>query len=432
MMLRVISIAFVGVAVVLYPGFAPVCDATQTAAESPPDSPSALKDDQEPARQSRPAEPSEVIRLQLDEFGNPLALQTATKKFALKNDKGEIELEVFLESVIHVADTSYYRGFQQRFEHYDTVLYELVAEQPRPPSSDDELPSGFQLFRQISTGAMGLSYQLEAIDYSPQNMVHADLSPSEIAELMADRGETKTTLLVDLLAHAIKTVGAENDSEHAAPAAEMDASESKPGSGFDLSLLTDPDGIMKIRRILAQNLVNSQLLESAFPPSIHRLLIGDRNDRVMTALNDERTKGKRRIAIFYGAGHMPDFERRLVNEYGMELVDVNWRSAWDLRDGAIAGGPLEGLIESTFRDSIKEKLSQLAKRRQREPEAEDSPDAEVSDKDAQIQLLEGTLKELEAKLQKLENQSPQEDKAPPDSDETKPKKSDRKKGTLIL
>jgi hypothetical protein len=408
----------------------------QEAVNAPADAPSAGQDDSQTAKPTPRSESAEVIRLQLDEFGNPLALQTATKTFALKNDKGEVELEVFLESVIHLADTSYYRGFQQRFEHYDAVLYELVAEQPRPPSTDDEMPSGFQLFRQISTGAMGLTYQLEAIDYSSPNMIHADLSPSEIAERMANRGETKMTLLVDLIAHAAKTAGAEKDTADVAPEAQSLTNEAANGNGFDLSLLTDPDGIMKIRRLLAKNLVNSQLLESSFPPSIHRLLIGDRNDRVMTALNEERTKGKRRIAIFYGAGHMPDFERRLVNEYGMELVDVNWRSAWDLRDGAIAGGPLEGLIESTFRDSIKEKLSQLAKRRQREPEAEETPEAgvddEISDKDAKIKALEDTLKELESKLEKLENQSPQPDEKSPDGGDSKPKKSDRKNGKLIV
>jgi hypothetical protein len=177
---------------------------------------------------------------------------------------------------------------------------------------------------------------------------------------------------------------------------------------------------MKIRCLMANTLVDSQLLDSAFPPNIHRLIIGDRNDRVMSVLNKERQKGKRRVAIFYGAGHMADFERRLVEEYGMQLDNVIWRNAWDLRDGAIEGGPLEGLIESTFRDSFKDKLRQFAKGLKDEPES--SNDAVESEKDQRIKSMEDTLKALEAKLNKLESESGKNDKQPQDSGKSNPKK----------
>ena len=56
---------------------------------------------------------------------------------------------------------------------------------------------------------------------------------------------------------------------------------------------------------------------------------------------------------------MADFEQRLILDYGMEKAEVNWRNAWDLRDGAVEGAPLGGLLESAFRDSFKEKLRKL-------------------------------------------------------------------------
>jgi hypothetical protein len=40
-------------------------------------------------------------------------------------------------------------------------------------------------------------------------MLHADLSQTELAERMADRGETGKTLLIDLLAHIIKKLDIE-------------------------------------------------------------------------------------------------------------------------------------------------------------------------------------------------------------------------------
>jgi hypothetical protein len=420
--------ALAGVCLALLSGLIPTCQALPQDASIASDSPARVQEGAEPTSAKPTLEPSGMIRLQMDEFGNPIALQTATKRFVLKDKNGNVELEVILESVIHIADTSYYREFQQRFEHYDSVLYELVTDQPERLSTDDELPNGFQLFRQISIGSLGLAYQLEAIDYTPKNMVHADLSPSEMADRMANRGETKTTLLIDLFAHIIKTIGAEKQLDDSPVPAEREGEESPKSQRLELSVLTDPDGIMKIRRIMALNLVDSQLLDSVFPPSIHRLLITDRNDRVMSMLNAERQKGKHRIAIFYGAGHMPDFERRLTNEYGLELVDVNWRSAWDLRNGAVPGGPLEGLIESTFRDSIKEKLSQWAKGRGRDSVAEDSEETADSDKDAEIRKLEETLKALENKLKRLEIESQQENKKTPDSEQSSPDQTDPDKG----
>jgi hypothetical protein len=164
----------------------PTCSALQSDSALPAESPSANQEEADSTKPDRASEPSNVIRLTSDEFGHPVALETATKKFVLKNDKGEIELEVFLESVIHVADASYYRGFQQRFERYDSVLYELVADQSERQATDNDLPSGFQLFQQISTGTLGLEYQLGAIDYSAENMIHADLG-DQFGEISAAR-----------------------------------------------------------------------------------------------------------------------------------------------------------------------------------------------------------------------------------------------------
>jgi len=48
-------------------------------------------------------------------------------------------------------------------------------------------------------------------------------------------------------------------------------------------------------------------------------------------LNEALASGKRKIAIFYGGGHMPDLERRLRAELGVEKVGVEWLPAWDVR-----------------------------------------------------------------------------------------------------
>ena len=45
------------------------------------------------------------------------------------------------------------------------------------------------------------------------------------------------------------------------------------------------------------------------------------------------TAGKKIIAIFYGAAHMPDFDKRLKEDFGMKRTESEWITAWNLADG---------------------------------------------------------------------------------------------------
>ena len=58
------------------------------------------------------------------------------------------------------------------------------------------------------------------------------------------------------------------------------------------------------------------------------MLIGERNARAIRVLREQLMWNKRRLAIFYGAGHMPDLERRLVQGLGFTLESIEWVTAW--------------------------------------------------------------------------------------------------------
>lgn len=308
----------------------------------------------------RKRQSSKFLRVQTDEYREPTALQTATTRYILKDDEGKTQLEVFLEGIVHIADASYYRAFTKRLRHYDCVLFEMVrppgTEVSQEPEAKDEKKSGgaglLRMFQQLSASSVGLSYQTEELNYDVDTFVHSDLSPAEIAERLAERGEDGVTMLSDLLMQLTRQM----------TSGSKEAVEDEPSDQvverLDLSILTDANGTTKIRRLLATHLGESDL-SSALPSSLHRILIVDRNDRAMEVFQEELDKGKRRIAFLWGAGHMADFERRLVLEYGMEKAEVNWRNAWDLREGAVDGAPLEGLLDSVFRDSFKENLRKL-------------------------------------------------------------------------
>ena len=100
-----------------------------------------------------------------------------------------------------------------------------------------------------------------------------------------------------------------------------------------------------------------------------RILVGDRNAAAMRVFQKEIAKGKKRIGIFYGGAHMPDFERRLVLDFGMKKSKVEWLNAWDLM--ASKASPLEQVLERLSRDLIRELLEPANRRAappQRDPE----------------------------------------------------------------
>jgi hypothetical protein len=70
----------------------------------------------------------------------------------------------------------------------------------------------------------------------------------------------------------------------------------------------------------------------------------------MKVLKKEIDRGQKKIAIFYGAAHMPDFEKRLRDELGLVPVSTTWMPAWDLR---LRERGVEELLFRVLRDYLK-------------------------------------------------------------------------------
>ncbi len=60
-------------------------------------------------------------------------------------------------------------------------------------------------------------------------------------------------------------------------------------------------------------------------------LITERNKKALEVLGKKIDSGAKRLAIFYGAGHMPDMSQRLESDFGLQRKDEQWLTAWDLR-----------------------------------------------------------------------------------------------------
>ena len=61
------------------------------------------------------------------------------------------------------------------------------------------------------------------------------------------------------------------------------------------------------------------------------LLVADRNKKACQVLTRQIVAGQKKLAIFYGAAHMPDFDRRLLRDFGLERQGQEWLTAWDLK-----------------------------------------------------------------------------------------------------
>ena len=270
-----------------------------------------------PQGAATPPEP-ELLRLNRDEAGTALALQTPILQMRPSAD-GELppELEVDLVGAIHIADIRYFDELNTRFREYDAVLYELVApEGTRVPLGGVE---GGGLLSSIQGGLgnlLGLSFQLDHVDYTRPNLIHSDLSPEEISESMAARGESAASLIARLLSISLSEYGKD------------------PVGASSLGLIAaffSPDRERMLKIQLAPMLLDMESATAAFEGEAGSTLVGERNKRAVSDLGERIAAGDRRIAIFYGAAHLEGIEELIEQDFGMQRTGIVWVDAWDLR-----------------------------------------------------------------------------------------------------
>jgi hypothetical protein len=256
------------------------------------------------------------LRMVRDAQGDPTALESAIVRFS-PPEAGPAGPTVDLVSAVHVADGAYYEKLNELFADYDAVLYELVAPQgtrvPRGgPQGSTNPVTGLQTGM---TRLLELEFQLAEIDYQRDNMVHADMSPEQFRESMQRRGETVTTMFMRMLGYAMA-----RQSQDAANNTDAKL----------LMALLDPDRANALKSVMAEQFEDMDGMLGFFDGPDGSTIITERNRVAMNVLREQIDAGKKKIAIFYGAGHMPNFERRLEDELGMERGDARWLTAWDL------------------------------------------------------------------------------------------------------
>lgn len=256
------------------------------------------------------AEAPEFLRLAEAEDGSLRALQVAVAEYRAADGT-----RLDLVGAVHVGDAAYFETLDRAFDDYDVVLFELVGDPDgasTPPAARGTSAIGW--LQGGMKDVLGLAFQLDEIDYERDHFVHADMTGEEFEASMDERNES----LLQMMFRAWTTGLATQTPEQAAQAQ----------AGL-LKILFAEDRQLALKRMFARELAGGQALieQMAGPDST---LIVQRNLKALEVLERERAEGHRRIALFYGAGHFPDFHRRLTGELGFQAGEVRWLDAWRL------------------------------------------------------------------------------------------------------
>jgi len=260
------------------------------------------------------------VRLSRDEDENLVSMDTAIVRY-IPSLPGREGLAVDLIGAIHIGDKSYYEALNEEFKQYEVLLYELVAPQgTRVPEGGGDDRSALSGLQGGMKEILELEFQLEQVDYQPENFVHADMSPEDFARSMAERDESVLTIFARMMGQSI-----------------LQQSRQQGGGASDAELIAalfSRNRALKLKRIMAQQFEDLEQSMLAFNGPEGSTIITERNKVALKVMEEQIAAGKQRIGIFYGAGHLPDMEERLENEFGLRMIEQRWLPAWDLRDKA--------------------------------------------------------------------------------------------------
>lgn len=260
-------------------------------------------------------EPTNFIRFVEEDESD--SLQTAVVSY-----ESPQKIKLDLVGAIHIADKAYFDGLNVRFKGYEAVLYELVGpsfEERGKPEAKKQAEK-LQWVGQLQTmmrDTLKLHGQLEGIDYTAKNFVHADMDMSQFTQTQTEKQESFLSLYLKA-AQAQKEVNEKRG-------VNSDAA----GMVMLLKILTMKDSSTELKRMIAQEFDSVEDIMAGMETGDGTVLVGERNKVALQVLDKEIAAGKKRIAIFYGAAHLGDMEERLLKK-GFKRTKVEWLKAWDL------------------------------------------------------------------------------------------------------
>lgn len=291
---------------------------------------------QHAGRKAAATPPAPYLRV-ANQSNGVVALEVALRQLAPSRKSAPA---VWLVGVTHIGSPEYYRDLQEFLDAQAVVLFEGVGATNRDFALRDDEYS----LQDAMARALGLEFQLNAINYERPHFRNSDLTAAQIARHFGVEASEKPD---------------------AAPGGSPPANEFgtlvqiMQGTGLlgglakvTVSLISLSPRLQAATKLAMIETMGSMPPDLATTPGLTpgmqrllRVLIEERNHAVVTdtqrALREKpRPKS---VAIFYGAGHMHDLEARLRAELRYRPGEERWLTAFavDPRASGISRNELD-------------------------------------------------------------------------------------------
>ena len=264
----------------------------------------------EPAGEAAKAQPY----LRFEEKAKGAALEVGVIRLQHKETGALVDLV----GAVHIGDAAYYQQLNKEFKTYEAVLYEMVKPAKLDPAQFKNRPSSsvrmMQIFMQKQ---LDLAYQLDQVDYTAKNFMHAGVTVKQFRKRQESRGESMFKLMFKLMKDDM-------------------ARRAKNKTGTDISsaellrALLNPNRSVELKYLLARQFNEMERLTAGLNDEKGSVILTDRNKVALKVLNRELAACKKNLAIFYGAAHLPDLEERMIEKMGFERKATRWVTAWNL------------------------------------------------------------------------------------------------------
>ena len=261
------------------------------------------------------------------------ALQTLSAEYKPAGGTGP---SVWLIGVAHLGTREYYTALQKRLDAQSSVLFEGVGGEKMTTGAKAEA-GGIQ--GQLAS-ALGLVFQLDAIDYKRAHFINSDLTPDALNQAIEKRAETPAAPKPAKPGEPAPKAAPEKVSKETfdqlmqALHGEGEMAESLNGM---VTLMGSTPQMRETTKLMlvealgqAGELIDMAKAASPEMKDLFDVIITERNAEVIRQLDArlKTLKPGQSVAVFYGAAHMDEIARRLTADLHFTPAAQHWDTAF--------------------------------------------------------------------------------------------------------
>jgi hypothetical protein len=246
--------------------------------------------------------PEEFVRVTSGKEGGSLEVALAGYE---QPDTGR---RVYLVGAVHIAHPEAFAAQQALLDGMDLVLWEGVGGREKP--SPEVMERFDVLFKSqvMLKNLLDLDFQLDEIDYERGFWRNSDMTLEAVQAALDERGLSmipNEALVQAVFGTVFKVVDPQSIPRN--------PTVGRLYRGMVGPLIADPQ----------------RFFEQPGAEGLKEVLIELRNEVVLRDLADLLAEpGPERIGVYYGAGHLPDLQRALLDEQGLTYLGIHWITAW--------------------------------------------------------------------------------------------------------